>query len=95
MNSSLFTLRTAPVARGLAGRDPQILLGGQRQVDLIRRLDALRGRRGPLQIHFAEEGSALASLATDSIDLAVMEASGLDCIGQLIRVARKGLILRR
>ncbi len=55
----------------------------------------LRGRRGPLQIRFAEEGSALASLATDSIDLAVMEASGLDCIGQLIRVARKGLILRR
>ena len=95
MNSSLFTLRTAPLARGLAGRDLQILLGGQRQVELLKQLDALSGQRGPLRIRFAEEGAALARLATDSIDLAVIEAPGLDCIGQLVRVARKGLIIRR
>lgn len=95
MNSSLFSLRTAPLARGLAGRDLQILLGGPRQVELLKQLDAQPGRRGSLQIRFANEGATLASLATDSIDLALIEAPSLDCIGQLVRVARKGLIIRR
>ena len=93
--NSLFTLRTVPLAHGLAGRDPRILLGGSRQVELLKQLDALPGRRGSLQIRFADSGASLDSLATDSIDLALLEAPSLDCIGELVRVARKGLILRR
>lgn len=91
MNSSLFTLRTAVVSRCLAGRDPQILLGGQCQAELLKYLPV----SGPLRIQFAAEGVALAGLATDSIDLAVVEAFHEDCLGQLVRVARKGLIIRR
>lgn len=96
MNHLLFTLRLSPLNRGLAGRDPHVLLAGRHQLELLERLDTVSpGRRGALRIRFAEQGNALAGLATDSIDLAVVEAPSADCIGQLVRVARKGILIRR
>lgn len=97
MNTLLFTLRLAPLNRGLAGRDPHILLAGDHQLELLKRLDRVTaGRRHhSLRIRFAEQGNSLAGLATDSIDLAVVEAPSADCLGELVRVARKAILIRR
>ncbi|HLT04518.1 MAG TPA: class I SAM-dependent methyltransferase [Pseudomonas sp.] len=95
MNHLLFTLRLTPL-QGLAGREPHILLAGEHQLELLKRLDnRSSGRRRSLRIRFADQDSTLETLATDSVDLAVIEARGVDCIGQLVRVARKGILVRR
>lgn len=95
MNRLLFTLRLTPL-QGLAGREPHILLAGEHQLELLKRLDnRSSGRRRSLRIRFADQDSTLETLATDSVDLAVIEARGVDCIGQLVRVARKGILVRR
>src|SRR5690606_41466618 len=95
MHSFQFRLRQAARRDGLVGRYPRILLSGHGPLDLLRRFDSLSGRRQPLRIQLSGKGEELAALAADSVDLAVVEAPDIDAIGQLVRVARKGLLIRR
>lgn len=95
MNSIQFILRQAPLRDGLGGRDPRILLSSHQPLELLQRFDSLSGRRQPLRIQLSGKGEELAALAADSVDLAVVEAPDIDAIGQLVRVARKGLLIRR
>ena len=95
-------IRLAPIACGLIQRNPKILLGGSHQPTLLRYLDGWPKRWGgsrALLIHFANDGESLARFASDSFDLAVLQAPRAeqlhDTVRELTRIARQGLITRR
>ena len=75
---------------------------GKHQPTLLRYLDGWprrTGRASAFLIQFAEDGESLARFATDSFDLAVIQAPSAadagEVIRQLTRIARQGLIARR
>src|SRR3990167_11371227 len=95
-------IRLAPITSGLTLHNPKILLGGSHQPTLLRYLDGLPRRwAGPrtFLIHFVHDGESLARFASDSFDLAVLQAPSAEHLEesgrQLTRVARQGLIPRR
>ncbi|MBK4988032.1 hypothetical protein [Pseudomonas sp. S36] len=92
----------SPLPASQAARTPRILLGGQHQPTLLRHLEGLSRRRGQARaflIQFAETGQHLAQYANDRFDLAVIQApapeDAADIIGNLVRIARQGLITGR
>ncbi|VVO34804.1 class I SAM-dependent methyltransferase [Pseudomonas fluorescens] len=95
-------IRLAPITADLVQRNPKILLGGNHQPTLLRYLDGWprrTGRPSAFLIQFVEDGESLARFASDSFDLAVIQAPGAEqaaeVIRQLTRIARQGLITRR
>ncbi|MCQ4320223.1 class I SAM-dependent methyltransferase [Stutzerimonas stutzeri] len=95
-------LRLAPITSGLVRSNPKILLGGSHQPSLLRYLDGWPKRWSKPRaflVQFSGADESLAHFAADSFDLAVIQApsaAGLeDCVRQLVRVARQGLIVRR
>ncbi|MFZ6049451.1 class I SAM-dependent methyltransferase [Pseudomonas sp. CR3202] len=95
-------LRLAPITSGLVLRNPRILLGGSHQPTLLRYLEGWPkrlGRQRNFLIQFAREGESLARFVSDGFDMAVIQAPSAEdlpeVVGQLVRVARQGLITRR
>lgn len=95
-------LRLAPITTGLVLRNPRILLGGSHQPTLLRYLEGWPkrwGRQRNFLIQFAREGESLSRFASDSFDMAVIQTPAAEelpeVLGQLVRVARQGLITRR
>lgn len=95
-------IRLAPITSGLVLRNPRILLGGSHQPTLLRYLDGWPKRwAGPrtFRIQFVQNDEPLARFPRDSFDLAVVQAPSAErlgeTIGDLVRVARQGLITRR
>lgn len=95
-------LRLAPITSGLVLRNPRILLGGSHQPTLLRYLEGWPkrwDRPRNFLIQFAREGESLSRFASDSFDMAVIQAPSAqelpDVLSQLVRVARQGLITRR
>ena len=103
MNASQRTsLRLAPITSGLVRSNPKILLGGNHQPSLLRYLDGWPKRWGKPRaflVQFTGADESLAHFATNNFDLAVIQApSGErleECVHELTRVARQGLIVRR
>lgn len=102
MNCPQPLIRLAPITSGLAQRNPKILLGGSHQPTLLRYLDGWPRRgQGPhaLLIQFVRDGESLARFASDSFDMAVLQAPSAEhlqyTVRELIRIARQGLITRR
>ena len=102
MNALRPLIRLAPITADLTQRNPKILLGGMHQPTLLRYLDVWprrTGRPSAFLIQFVEDGDSLARFASDSFDLAVIQAPSADnaeeVIRQLTRIARQGLIARR
>lgn len=102
MNALRPLIRLAPLTAGLTQRNPKILLGGKHQPTLLRYLDGWprrTGRSSAFLIQFVEDGDSLARFATDSFDLAVIQAPSAEEAGevirQLVRISRQGLITRR
>jgi len=103
MNAPLRTpIRLAPITSGFVRSNPKILLGGNHQPSLLRYLDGwpkrwVRPRAFLVQFTGADE--SLAHFAADSFDLAVVQAPTAErldeCVRELTRVARQGLIVRR
>lgn len=95
-------IRLAPITADLVQRNPKILLGGNHQPTLLRYLDGWprrTGRPSAFLIQFVEDGESLARFASDSFDLAVIQApsaeQAAEVIRQLTRISRQGLITRR
>ena len=102
MNALRPLIRLAPITADLTQRNPKILLGGKHQPTLLRYLDGWprrSGRPSAFLIQFVEDGDSLARFASDSFDLAVIQAPSVsnahEVIHQLTRIARQGLIARR
>ncbi len=88
--------------QGSPGRTPKILLAGQHQPSLLKRMEGWSrraGRPSAFLIQFLPAGGALTHFARDSFDLAIVEAPSAEHLAeqvqQLVRVARQGLIVRR
>lgn len=95
-------LRLAPITSGLALRNPHILLGGNHQPTLLRYLEGWPKRWGTphtFRVQFVGDDESLQRFASDSFDLAVLQAPSAEnlesCVRELVRVARQGLITRR
>ncbi len=95
-------LRLAPITSGLALRNPKILLGGTHQPTLLRYLEGWPKRWDAprtFQVQFVGNDESLQRFASDSFDLAVLQAPSAEnlesCVRELVRVARQGLITRR
>ena len=95
-------IRLAPITSGLVLRNPRILLGGSHQPTLLRYLEGWPKRwAGPraFRIQFVQNDESLSRFSRDSFDLAVVQAPSAErlaeAIGDLVRVARQGLITRR
>ena len=95
-------LRLAPITSGLVRSNPKILLGGSHQPSLLRYLDGWPkrwGRPRAFVVQFTGADESLEHCASNSFDLAVIQAPSAerleDCVRQLVRVARQGLIVRR
>lgn len=102
MSAQQAPLRLAPITSGLVRPNPKILLGGTHQPSLLRYLDGWPRRNGKpraLLVQFAKVDESLKRFASDSFDLAVIQAPSAeslqDCVRELTRVARQGLIIRR
>ncbi len=102
MNAKHAQLRLAPITSGLHPSNPKILLGGTHQPSLLRYLEGWPRRHRKsraLLIQFAMADESLARFASDSFDLAVIQAPAAESlqerIHELTRVARQGLIVRR
>ncbi|TFZ25288.1 hypothetical protein AK6_01265 [Stutzerimonas stutzeri] len=102
MNAKHAQLRLAPITSGLTPSNPKILLGGSHQPSLLRYLEGWPRRHRKsraLLIQFASADESLARFATDSFDLAVIQSPTAErleeCVRELTRVARQGLITRR
>ncbi len=94
-------LRLAPITSGLVRSNPKILLGSH-QPSLLRYLDGWPKRWGKPRaflVQFTGADESLAHFAADSFDLAVIQAPSRErldeCVRELTRVARQGLIVRR
>lgn len=92
----------APLPASLARKTPTILLCGQHQPSLLKRMEGWarrRGRPNAFLVQFAAPDASLAAFARDRFDLAIVEA--LDParleqqVADVVRVARQGLIVRR
>jgi len=90
-----------PLPATQATHTPCILLGGRHQPSLLRHLDGLSRRKGQARaflVQFVEATASLARYRDDHFDLAVIQSPSRDAaaetIGELIRVARQGLITR-
>lgn len=95
-------IRLAPITSGLSQRNPKILLGGSHQPTLLRYLEGWPKRWGgprAFLINFIDDHQALARFASDSFDMAVLQAPSAEhlhaTVRELTRVARQGLITRR
>ena len=95
-------LRLAPITSGLVQSNPKFLLGGSHQPSLLRYLDGWPARWGKPRaflVQFTGADESLAHFSTNSFDLAVIQAPSAErleeCVRQLTRVARQGLIVRR
>lgn len=95
-------IRLAPITSGLVRSNPKILLAGNHQPSLLRYLDGWAkrcGRPRAFLAQFTGADESLAHFAADSFDLAVIQAPTAerldDCVRELTRVARQGLIVRR
>jgi len=95
-------LRLAPITGGLVRSNPKILLGGSHQPSLLRYLDGWPkrwGRPRAFVVQFTGADESLAHFPSNSFDLAVVQAPSADrleeCVRQLTRVSRQGLIVRR
>jgi hypothetical protein len=95
-------LRLAPITGGLVRSNPKILLGGSHQPSLLRYLDGWPKRWGKpraFQVQFTGTDESLEHFTSSCFDLAVIQAPSAerleDCVRQLVRVARQGLIVRR
>ncbi|AUZ45548.1 hypothetical protein [Pseudomonas orientalis] len=102
MNALRPLIRLAPITADLTLRNPKILLGGKHQPTLLRYLDGWprrTGRPSAFLIQFVEDGDSLTRFASNSFDLAVIQAPSAgnaeEVIRQLTRIARQGLIARR
>lgn len=101
MNARSF-IRLAPITSGLIQRNPRILLGGDHPPTLLKYLDGWPKRWGTPRtflIQFVREGQSLSRFADNSFDFAVMPSPSAEAlaetVGELVRVARQGLITRR
>ena len=102
MTIASHSIRLTPITSAAQRRTPKILLGGPHQPTLLRYLDGWPTRRGrprTFLIQFVGTDESLARFASDSFDLAVVQAPSAEglhsLVGELIRVARQGLIVRR
>lgn len=102
MNALSPLIRLAPITADLTRHNPRILLGGKHQPTLLRYLDGWprrTGRPAAFLIQFVEDGDSLSRFASNSFDLAVIQAPAAadagEVIAQLTRIARQGLIARR
>ncbi|WP_226687077.1 class I SAM-dependent methyltransferase [Stutzerimonas stutzeri] len=102
MNAKHAQLRLAPITSGPIRPHSRVLLGGAHQPSLLRYLDGWPRRNGKaraLLVQFAAVDESLARFASDSFDLAVIQAPAAESlqerIHELTRVARQGLIVRR
>ncbi|MGY2292970.1 class I SAM-dependent methyltransferase [Pseudomonas sp. SDO528_S397] len=102
MNALRPLIRLAPITADLTHSNPKILLGGKHQPTLLRYLDGWprrTGRPSAFMIQFVEDGESLARFASNSFDLAVIQAPCAEHAGDMIRhltrIARQGLITRR
>ena len=92
--------RLAPLTSGLGRANPKVLLGGSHQPTLLRYLDGWpRHCPRAFLIQFVRDDESLARFASDSFDMAVLQAPSAEqldsCVRDLVRVARQGLITRR
>ncbi|MBB2496084.1 class I SAM-dependent methyltransferase [Aquipseudomonas ullengensis] len=96
-------LRFSPVFPAASSRHPHVLLVGSHQPHLLRYLDGWpkhwAGARNFLIRFAGPQAQSLQALPTDSFDLVVVSAESLpvtaELVGQLVRVARQGLISLR
>lgn len=102
MNAPRPLIRLAPITADLTQRSPKILLGGKHQPTLLRYLDGWprrTGRPSAFLIQFVEDCDSLTRFASNSFDLAVIQAPSAgnaeEVIRHLTRIARQGLIARR
>lgn len=101
MNSPQSLVRFTPITSDRLLPNPKILLVGSHQPTLLRHLDGWPRRWGGSRtflIHFAEGAQGLARFASNSFDMAVLQAPKADelevAVKQLVRVAKQGLITR-
>jgi hypothetical protein len=95
-------IRLTPLTSGLGHARAKVLLGGGHQPTLLRYLDGWPRRGGgprAFLIQFVRNDESLARFASDSFDMAVLQAPSAaeleGCVRDLVRVARQGLITRR
>lgn len=95
-------IRLAPITSGPVRSNPKLLLGGSHQPTLLRLLDGWPKHWGGSRaflIQFVHDHESLARFASDSFDMAVVQApSAADLeatVRELTRVSRQGLITRR
>jgi hypothetical protein len=92
--------RLAPVTTGMTSGSPRILLCSNQAAGLLRYMEGWSRQRlnRQLVIESLQQPDLLAELASDSFDLAVVQAvpaEALDgLVHDLVRVARQGLITR-
>lgn len=99
MNNLRPLLRLSPISTVLTRKSPKILLAGAHQPTLLRYLDGWPRRRGgscAFLIQFVDAHQPLSHFANDHFDLAVVQspdpADIEQAIGDLVRIARQGLI---
>jgi len=92
----------APSKSGMVRTKPKNPLGGSHQPSLLRYLDGWPkrwGRPRAFVVQFTGADESLARFASNSFDLAVVQAPSAErleeCVRQLTRVSRQGLIVRR
>lgn len=92
--------RLAPITTGMNSGRPRILLCSNQASGLLRYMEgwSRRDRSRLLQIESLDTQQRLADIASDSFDLAVVQAVPADeidaLVHELVRVARQGLITR-
>lgn len=92
--------RLAPITTGMTSGNPRILLCANQAADLLRYMEgwAKHNSSRQLLIERLQQPALLASQATDSFDLAVVQAVPINelesMVHDLVRVARQGLITR-
>ncbi len=92
--------RLAPITTGMNSGTPRILLCANQAAGLLRYMEgwSMNNKSRQLLIESLDQPGLLAELASDSFDLAVVQAvpvtelNGL--VHELVRVARQGLITR-
>lgn len=95
-------IRLTPITSASGLRNPRILLSGDSASGWLKYLEGWPRRLGgphSLSIEQVTDSAALAGYASDSFDLAVVQSPPVaelpEWLGELLRVARQGLIIRR
>ena len=92
--------RLAPITTGMNSGRPRILLCANQAAGLLRYMEgwSMNNRSRQLLIESLDQPALLAEMASDSFDLAVVQAVPAAELGnlvhELVRVARQGLITR-